>query len=499
MKLTPTKARTAVAAAAAAALSATVLGAAGAASAAPAAATGPATSYLVLAPRGASTAQAASRIKAAGGTVTANYAKIGVVVARSTNPDFLAKVAGQGVESAASTVGLGTKLDEGTIVQAEPAATSDSTGNPTREPLWGLQWDMKQIGVDKAQAITMGSPDVVVGVLDSGISSTHPDLATQIAKDKSASCLGGVVDTAEKAWNPTTSSHGTHVAGTIAAAINGVGIAGVAPGVRVASVKVVNDDGYIYPEAAVCGFVWAAEHGMQITNNSYYIDPWEFNCRNDARQRPVWQAVQRAIRYSASMGVLNVASAGNSNVDLQHKFVDSSSPNDGSYPVEDRTITGACLDLPAEAPGVVTVSATGPTQQKSFYSSYGQGVVDVAAPGGDSRVRTDGAASTISDAVLSSTSVNGVDGWGYMQGTSMAGPHAAGVAALALSAHPGLKPSALASLLQRTAVPLSCPDGVYNPTPLWPNRQTSFEATCTGGARNGFYGAGEVSAYNAVK
>lgn len=183
------------------------------------------------------------------------------------------------------------------------SGTVKATGDPTGEPLFGLQWDMTQIDVPEAHAVTTGSPNVVVGVLDSGISSTHPDLATQIARDKSASCLGGVVDTAEAAWNPTTSDHGTHVAGTIAGAINGVGIAGVAPGVKVASVKVVNDDGFIYPEAAVCGFLWAADHGMQITNNSYFIDPWEFNCRNDARQRPVWQAVQRAIRYSQSKGV----------------------------------------------------------------------------------------------------------------------------------------------------------------------------------------------------
>ena len=103
-----------------------------------------------------------------------------------------------------------------------------------------------------------------------------------------------------------------------------------------------------------------------------------------------------------------MASAGNSNVDLQHKFIDSSSPNDGSSPVEDRTINGACRDLPAEAPGVVTVSAVGPTEQKSYYSSYGQGVVDVTAPGGDTRVRTGGASSTITDAVLST-----IPGGGY--------------------------------------------------------------------------------------
>jgi subtilisin family serine protease len=279
------------------------------------------------------------------------------------------------------------------------------------------------------------------------------------------------------------------VAGTIAAAINGVGIAGVAPGVKVASVKVVNDDGFIFPEAAVCAYLWAADHGMPITNNSYYIDPWEFNCVNDPRQRPVWQAVQRALNYSSAKGTLTVASAGNSNVDLQHKFTDSSSPNDGSYPVEDRTINGACRDLPAEAPGVVTVSAVGPNEQKSYYSSYGQGVVDVTAPGGDTRWRNP-AVSTSTDAVLSTVP----GGWGYSQGTSMAGPHAAGVAALALSAHPGMKPGQLASFLERTATPLPCPEGVYDPRPGLP-----YQATCTGGNRNGFYGAGNVNALNAVQ
>lgn len=464
---------------------------------APAWAVGPESTFLVLAPQGQSTAKAVSRVAAAGGTVVARYDQIGVLVARTTNPAFQSAVAGAGVDAVASTGGLATALDDDETVAVVDSATVQATGDPTGEPLWGQQWDMAQIDVPQAHKVTTGSPDVVVGVLDSGISSTHPDLVTQIAKDKSASCVGGVVDTTEAAWNPTTSDHGTHVAGTIAAAINGVGVAGVAPGVKVASVKVVNDDGFIYPEAAVCGFIWAAEHGMRVTNNSYFIDPWEFNCRNDERQRPVWTAVQRALRYSQSKGVLNVASAGNSNVDLQHKFVDSGSPNDGSFPVEDRTITGACVDLPAEAPGVLTVSAVGPTKQKSYYSSYGQGVVDVTAPGGDTRFRTGGSPSTITDGVLSTTfnTVTKTNGWGYKQGTSMAGPHAAGVAALALSAHPNLTPGALASFLERTSVSLPCPSGVYNPVP----KLVGYEATCSGGNRNGFYGAGEINAYNVVR
>ena len=470
--------------------------AAGAAFISPATAAEQETTYLVLAPAGESTAAASARVAAAGGTVVADYSQIGVLVARSASTDFIAAVSGRGVQGVAATTGLGTQLEESETIDVAAVAAEDAAGNPAGEPLFGLQWDMTQIDVPEAHAVTTGSSDVVVGVLDSGISSTHPDLATQIAKDKSASCLGGVVNTAEAAWNPTTSDHGTHVAGTVAAAINGVGIAGVAPGVKVASVKVVTDAGFIYPEAAVCGFVWAAEHGMQITNNSYFIDPWEFNCRNDPRQRPVWQAVQRAIRYSQRLGVLNVASAGNSNVDLQHKFIDDGSPNDGSSPVETREINGACLDLPAEAPGVVTVSAVGTVQLKSYYSSYGQGVVDVAAPGGDTRQPNPGV-STIANAVLSATfnTNTKTNGWGYKQGTSMASPHAAGVAALALSVHPGLPPAALAALLERTAEPLPCPEGVYDPRP----GLSQYLAECTGGTHNGFYGAGEVNAANAVK
>ena len=224
-----------------------------------------------------------------------------------------------------------------------------------------------------------------------------------------------------------------------------------------------------------------------------------------------WPAIERVAprverwRYSetlgyvrtitANKGVLTVASAGNSNVDLQHKFTDASSPNDGSYPVETRTINGACVDLPAEAPGVVTVSAVGPGQLKSYYSSYGQGVVDVTAPGGDSR-QPNPAVSTPANTILSTVinTTTKVNGYGYKQGTSMASPHAAGVAALALSAHPDLSPGALASMLERTAVALPCPEGVYDPRPGLP-----FQAECTGGARNSFYGAGNVNAFNVVR
>ncbi|MEH1101123.1 S8 family peptidase [Micromonospora sp. CPCC 205561] len=465
-----------------------------------ASAAGPDTTFLVLAPQGAGTDRAAARVAAAEGTVVASYDQIGVLVVRSANPAFVTDVAGAGVDSVASTAGLGTALDEGATLEVPAAGAAGTTADPTEEPLYGQQWDLPMIDVPQAHAVNAGRADVVVGVLDSGISSSHPDLASQIAKDKSTSCIGGVPDTTEAAWNPTTSDHGTHVAGTIAAAVNGVGVAGIAPGVKVAAVKVVNDGGYILPEAAVCGFMWAAEQGMRLTNNSYYIDPWQLNCRNDPRQRPVWQAIQRALRYSQSKGVLHVASAGNSNFDLAHKITDTGSPNNGT-PEERRNLTNACLVLPGEAPGVVTVSAVGPTGEKSYYSSYGQGVVEVTAPGGDTRFRTRGASSTPTDGILSTTfnTATRTNGWGYKQGTSMSSPHAAGVAALAVSAHPGMTPGQLSAFLANTAESIPCPGGVYNPVPLIAAGPNAYDATCSGGKRNGFYGAGMVNAYNAVR
>ena len=272
------------------------IGLMGAAVAPAAAASGPESTYLVLAPQGKSTAKAAARVAAAGGTVVASYDQIGVLVATSTNTAFAGAVAGAGVESVASTEGLGTTLIDDEVVETR----RHRRGRGHRRPDGASRCGARS-GTWRRSTCPRRTPSRPATRRSSSACSTrastptHPDLATQIAIDQSASCIGGVVDTSEAAWSPTNSAHGTHVAGTIAAAINGVGIAGVAPGVKVASVKVVNDDGFIFPEAAICAYLWAADHGMPITNNSYFIDPWEFNCVNDPRQRPVWQAVQRAL------------------------------------------------------------------------------------------------------------------------------------------------------------------------------------------------------------
>ncbi|MFF4340025.1 S8 family serine peptidase [Kitasatospora sp. NPDC001540] len=460
-----------------------------AAAATAATADGPLLSYVVNTRANHGQTQKAEReVRAAGGTVVASYEQIGVVIARSADPGFAARLrASRTIDSvgASRTAGIQAGGVEDAVQEAEVPATAPADGS---EPLWADQWDMRQIGVDQAHRKELGSRAVVVGVLDSGIDATHEDLAANVDPALSASCLGGRPDTDWQSWQPTTSSHGTHVAGTIAAAKNGKGVEGIAPGVRLAAVKVVDDGGFIYPEYAICGFVWAAEHHFQVTNNSYYVDPWMFNCAGDPDQAAVSEAVRRAVDYSRRNGVLNVAAAGNENIDLAHKTVDVSSPDD-TDPVT-RPIDDSCLDLPAELPGVVAVSAVGVKGDKSYYSSYGLNKVAVAAPGGDARYQLPDTPDH--NGRVLSTVPGGK--YAYMQGTSMASPHAAGVAALLASTHPWAGPDQLRALLIGQADPHACPAGDYNP-----GGTGLYKATCEGTEDdNGFYGAGVVSAAKAV-
>jgi subtilisin family serine protease len=362
---------------------------------------------------------------------------------------------------------------------------------------------MDQIRAPEAHGVTPGSSSVLVGDIDTGLDYTHPDLAPNVDFANSASCVSGAPNTDPAAW-ADDNGHGTHTAGTIAAAANGVGIVGVAPGVRIAGIKAGNTDGFFFPEAVVCSFMWAASHHMQVTNNSYFADPWLFNCRNDAEQRALWKAEQRAIRYAQSQGVLVVAAEGNENLDLSKQNTDTISPDD-STPVT-RDVTNACLVVPVELPGVVGVTADGNLRQKAYYSSYGMGTADLVAPGGDRRFQITAAApngrvlSTYPAALnpggplsVTDCSVSPCAVYVYLQGTSMASPHVAGVAALVMSQ--GIRsPGSVAALLQSTANPIPCPPNPFNPGPPF-----SFTATCTGGpSHNSFYGHGEVDALSAV-
>jgi subtilisin family serine protease len=115
---------------------------------------------------------------------------------------------------------------------------------------------------------------VLVGDIDTGLDYRHPDLRQNVDGPHSANCLSGAPVPGSVAAN-ADNGHGIHTAGTIAAASNGIGIVGVAPNVKIAGIKAGNAAGYFFPEAVVCAFMWAGANHMDVTNNSYYADPYE--------------------------------------------------------------------------------------------------------------------------------------------------------------------------------------------------------------------------------
>lgn len=449
--------------------------------------------YVVLYKQTKVPSSAAADIAQAGGILVYAYDQIGVVIAQSDVATFSETLlVDNSVEGVSATGSLASQISDELeeVFDASGPPPGDLPNAPVSDddPLFYLQWDMRQIHTPEAHAITGGSPDVVVGIIDTGIDYTHPDLTANVDFAKSVSCLGGIPNPDPAVWS-TGHWHGTHVAGTVAAAANGIGIVGVAPNVKLAAIQAGNAQGYFFPEAVICSFMWAAEQKIDVTNSSYFVDPWLYNCRNDPEQRAIWKAIQRAVNYAMSQGVTVVSAAGNENDDLAHPTVDTISPDYPPGSEIEREVTNACLVLPNELPGVIGVTANGNLLQKSYYSSYGVGTTDVVAPGGDSRYqRTDDAPR---GTVLSTYPGNR---YAYAQGTSMASPHAAGVAALIISQYGKMPSGRVQAFLQQTSDAMPCP-----PNPFDPSGTGRYLAICQGGSGyNGFYGHGQVNAFRAV-
>jgi len=459
--------------------------------------------YLVVYNQQAVPAGAASTISAAGGTVVATYGAIGVAVVRSDSATFRSNLMKDAkVQGVSATSGFATRLNDG-VLDDTTATVNTSTPAPGNDNLSALQWDMDQISAPAARAINGGSSSVTVGDIDTGLDYTHPDLAPNVDFSKSASCVSGVADPSPTAWNDDN-GHGTHTAGTIAAAKNGIGIVGVAPNVKIAAIKAGNAAGFFFPESVVCAFMWAGTHNIQVTNNSYFADPWLFNCKNDSDQRAIWTAERRAIQFAMKNGTIVVAAIGNQADDLAHPTFDATSPDD-TTPVT-RAITNACAVIPVEVPGVIGVSGDGNTHMKSFYSSFGVGSTQVVAPGGDSILGITPAApngrvlSTYPSSLINTCARKVFDGaatYCYFQGTSMASPHVAGVAALVVSM--GItSPGAVTARIDNTADPMACPADT-SAYAFFPGVDDGQPQTCQGGSGyNSWYGHGQVNALRAV-
>ncbi|HEY7874805.1 MAG TPA: S8 family serine peptidase, partial [Actinomycetota bacterium] len=224
--------------------------------------------YIVLYKSQSSPADAGASIQKAGGTLVYNYAEIGVAVARSDKASFAGAMSRDNkVDGVSATTAFGSQIDDGAADDNDQQGDLPNAPASDSDPFSPLQWDMRQIKTPEAHAITGGSPSVIVGDIDTGLDKDHPDLQPNIDFANSVSCESGAPDQNPAAWDDRN-GHGTHTAGTIAAASNGIGIVGVAPNVKIAGIKAGNNDGYFFPEAVVCAFVFAGTTHVDVTNNS---------------------------------------------------------------------------------------------------------------------------------------------------------------------------------------------------------------------------------------
>jgi len=528
--------------------------------------------YVVLATNEASVAAAQTAVVAAGGQVTAVNSDVGLLTVEAPAEGFAAAVsANTAVTGVAENRAIGQAPENGrknrwediekvTDERAAARPAARTAAAPGAEPLADLQWDMRMIKATPqgSYKVNPGRKGVLVGIIDTGVDGSHPDIApnfnaalsrnfTTDIEDIDGACADDPDGSCEDAADVDENGHGTHVAGTIGSPLNGLGIGGVAPNVTLVNLRAGQDSGFFFLAATVDALTYAGRNGIDVVNMSFYIDPWLFNCAanpadsaaEQAEQRTIIEATQRAVRFARRHGVTLVSALGNGHTDLGKPTVDATSPD---YPVgteRTRQIDNSCLDMPTEAEGVVSVSALGPSGGKADYSNYGTEQTDFSAPGGYFRdffgtpqhrvpenlilapypfvvAMTEGFVDTNTGQPLDPFVIADCKGatadtctyWQYLQGTSMAAPHAAGVAALVVSAHGRrdsahggltLDPGAVEKVMRQTALKTACPNPPLVDY-LDEGRDASFTALCEGPAwKNGFYGHGIVNALGAVR
>ena len=414
-------------------------------------------SFLVLAESDRVTGQLKDDISQAGGRLQKTIPKIGVAIASSTDPKFVDRLmAKSGVESVIPNLPM---FGVDPSVSAFDSTTS-SEFTPDDNPLFSLQWSLDAINAPDAWAQGARGTGTRVAVLDGGIDTDHPDLAGNLNLSLSTS----FVDDEPLEFNPDIGgffSHGTHVAGIIAAADNGLGTIGVAPEAELVHIKVLSDDGTGTLDSILAGIVHATEIGADVINlslgstvskNGYAIldpsDPDDDVFLGTKAVRDIIRATERATTFAYKNGATVVAAAGNSGIN--------------------RDRNGNWVVSPADGRNVLAVSATGPIgwaldqtidlDVPTSYTNYGRTAIDFAAPGGDRDLSIGGVCSVRGSILLPCwafdfvLSTNAEADWTLASGTSMAAPHVAGVAALVISQHGGdLAPDRVEAILRGSA------------------------------------------------
>lgn len=408
-----------------------------------------------------SEAQLATAVQAVGGSVDALYASIRA-----------AKVSGIGSAQATqlrNAAGIRFVTEDVeidwipgfTMTMSTPftnTGTATTAGHPTNAQNWIRQWWLHRIQAADAWTVTMGSEEIRVGVLDSGISPTHVELVGKY--DLSASINLSPANPSDPSDYIDRHGHGTWVSGIISS--NNITLAGVAPEVTLVGIKVLGDDGHSPWSNIIAGILYAVDVAeCDIINLSLggFASP--------VKNGRLVAMMQRAVNHARGKGAIVVASAGNAQTDLDHN--------------------GASVYYPAQAAGCMAISATGPFKQTNFdgfacYSNYGRSAISVAAPGGNLNCATGGwyfldfIGSCFAPYIAVQRGYSNPNSW-YTKGagTSASAPLVSGVAALVMAAKGKSSPGYLQARIEQTADDLGTP------------------------GTDPYYGKGRLNAYRAVK